>query len=380
MEQGLEETESSYAAEGTLAHAYVAFELGRIGKDPSAVDFDGGPVSPEMVEALDPYYRSVKAESVGNVLLVEQPLPLEQVTLEKDAEGTGDATILYSDGVTLSINDLKYGMGVKVYAKRNRQLMLYALGALHKFVALGDWQRFVLRIHQVRLNHLDEWECSYEELEEFAEEVRFRAQFIWRLLRGEVEFNPREDLVPDAKACLWCRAKATCPAAINYALTVAASDFTVITADPTKKLEAALAKVDRLDSTQLSWVMQNVGFLEGIVKAVRARVESELLAGRDIPNFRLVYGKKGNRKWTDETEVTKLLKKSKLKSEDIYKKKLISPADVEKLLKKTNPKIWEALTPFYHQADGGPSVALFTDPRPALLAGARSDDFEAIGD
>lgn len=371
MGQGIPDVESEYAIEGTRAHT-IASEYLTVGAAKTLFDFEDETLSQILI-----YTEEIKKLSKDHTLLVEQRLPIGHVTLEEGAEGTGDAIILHSDGETLDVNDLKFGMGVKVYAKENRQMMLYALGALHQFAVLGEWKKVILRIHQPRLNHMDEWECSVEELQKFAEEVESAAQFIWRLLRGEVKFKPAEDLVPSEKGCMWCKAKATCPALAAHTLKVVAEDFVDITKNPVAKINTAMHKIEHATNQQLSWYMQNLGLIEDWIKAVRQKTEGELLAGHEIPGFKIVAGKKGNRKWEDEKLVEEKLKAWRLTKEDMYNLKIISPTDAEKFFKK-NPKRWTELISLITQNEGKPSVAPSTDPRPALAIGASEDDFNII--
>ena len=371
MEQGIEDVESEYATEGTQAHR-IASEYLSSGAASDLFGFDD-----DDLRYILNYTDKIKELSKGHTLLVEQKVPLGHVTLEKDAEGTSDAVILYRDGETLAVDDFKFGMGVKIYARKNRQMMLYALGALHKYEVLGTWKRIIMRIHQPRLEHFDEWECTREELEEFADEVRFRAQFVWRLLRGEVKLRPAEDLVPTEKGCMWCKAKATCPALAAHTMSLLADDFEAADQVPTNQTTNIVARIETIDNDKLAWFMQNLGLVEDWVKAVRGRVESELLAGRAVPGFKIVQGKKGNRKWQDETIVEQTLKTWHLKKAAIYKTKILSVAEAEKVFKK-NPERWAKLQELITQSEGQPSVAPFTDPRPALELGAREDDFEAV--
>ncbi len=382
MEKDLVDEDSEYAAEGTCAHELAALCLttnllaeAKVGTKGS----NGVVITEGMAEYVQEYVRNIREFSKSHDLLIEQALPIGHITGEEGAEGTGDAIILSKNGEVLEINDFKYGMGVKVYAKNNKQMMLYALGALHRFRVLGDFNKFILRIHQVRLNHLDEWECSLAELTEFAEEVEFRAKFIHALIKGEVTFKPKEDLVPKEEACRWCKAKATCPALAAHTLETVAEDYVDLTKNPVAKLHPARVKLQHATNEQLSWFMQNLGLIEDWIKAVRAKTEGELLAGHEIPGFKLVPGKKGNRKWEDEKAVEKKMRDLKIKETDMYKRKLISPSDAEKLLKKDKDS-WAALIPLYNQPDGAPSVAPSTDPRPALELGAREDDFDVIED
>lgn len=371
MERGIPSVDSEYAAEGTLAHKIAAEYL-----ETGAAETVGD-MSDEDCEKILEYTNEIKKLSKDHQLLVEQRLPIGHITLEEDACGTGDAIIIHNDGETLEVNDLKFGMGVKVYAKKNKQMMLYALGALHQFSVLGNFKKFILRIHQPRLNHLDDWECSLDELLEFADEVKFNAQFIWRLYRGEVEFKPKEDLVPTEKTCMFCKAKAICPALAEHTLNIVAEDFVDMTKKVPAKFDNSISKIDTLDSKKLSWYMQNVGLIEDFIKAVRAKVEGELLKGNEVPGFKLVAGRKGPRKWEDEEIVAGELEAIKVSEKTIYKRKLISPADAEKVFK-SHPKIWAHLLSFVTQSDGSPSVAPSTDPRPALALTKAEDEFDVI--
>ena len=368
MEKGIVEIESEYAKEGTMAHTVAAQYLEKGAADTL------GDLDDEACDHILVYTNEIKKLAKGHQLLVEQKLPIGHVTLEPDATGTGDAIILHNDGKTIEVNDLKFGMGVRVYAEENPQMMLYALGALRQFDMFGNWEKVVLRVHQPRLNHLDTWECSVDYLKDFADKVSAAAKDIWAITNGGIELNPDLHLRPSEEACRWCKAKAACPAAINHALTVAAGDFTDISSNPTAKLEKALQRVEHLDNKQLAWMMQNADLLEGIVKAVRAKTEAELFAGHEVPGFKIVQGKRGNRKWSDEALVKQEFKTLRLTKDEMYNMKLISPADAEKLFKQ-NPKRWAKMTAYVTQADGKPSVAPSTDPRPALSITAVEDDF-----
>ena len=376
MEQGIADSESDYAKEGTAAHALSAMALN---DDRAVWEYTVLPeeLSSDALDYVQEYVNNIRDLSTGHRLLVEQQLPIGHITLEPDAFGTGDAIIIHEDGATIEINDLKFGMGVKVYAERNKQMMLYALGALHQFSMFGDFRKVVMRIHQPRLNHWDEWNCDVAELEKFADEVTTVAKHIWQLAKGDEILDPEKDFHPSEAACRWCKAKATCPALIKHTLTTVADDFVAYERNPVVKLNSAMDKLQQADNRQLAWYMQNLGLIEDWIAAVRQKVEVELFAGRDVPGFKLVEGKRGNRQWLDETEVEEKLKALRVAEETLYKRKLLSPADAEKLFRK-KPEQWAALKENIVQNKGKPSVAPVTDPRPALALGASADDFELI--
>jgi hypothetical protein len=97
--------------------------------------------------------------------------------------------------------------------------------------------------------------------------------------------------------------------------------------------------------------MDAVPLVEMWCKAIRAKVESVLMAGGAVEGYKLVAGKKGARAWGDEAVVEKVLKGMRLKKEQMYDFKLISPTSAEKLLKPT-PKRWTKLQAHIAQAGG----------------------------
>ena len=98
-----------------------------------------------------------------------------------------------------------------------------------------------------------------------------------------------------------------------------------------------------------------------IIKTVR----EPLILGTEVPGFKLVEGKQGNRAWVDQAKAEAALKALRLKADDMYDKKLISPTTAEKLLK-TDPKKWAKLQELITRASGKPSVAPSSDKRPEL--------------
>lgn len=84
----------------------------------------------EMAENIQKYIDKVWQMSHNNELFVEQRVNFSSFISVPKQFGTSDAIIITND--ELQIHDLKYGF-IKVYAKNNKQLQLYALGALKKF-------------------------------------------------------------------------------------------------------------------------------------------------------------------------------------------------------------------------------------------------------
>lgn len=379
MEQGLPDVESEYAKEGTAAHEYAAKAL-ELGAGKALLDLSNKLTLkyPDMVNAVIPYVGYVREKAKSHTLLVEQRLPIEQITGEKGAAGTSDAVIISDDGKTITVIDLKYGMGVRVEAEENEQLMLYALGAVDNFEALGDFETVRMIIHQPRLDHVSEWECSRAHLEEFRDEIKWAGNFILRNLSGETPFKASDDLDPGEKQCRFCRAKASCPALITKTLTVISNDFNNLDTDPSASIDKALQNIPKLSIEQLAKIEKNAPLIEMILKAVRGRIEAELFAGHSVPGFKVVEGKRGNRKLEDaENEIVDLLKYCGVSEDLMYERSLLSPAQFDKKLKK-NTEALSFVSLYTSQSEGKPSVVPATDPRPALQLTAREDDFEVV--
>ncbi|MNV60229.1 hypothetical protein D3C71_1526840 [compost metagenome] len=67
----------------------------------------------------------------------------------------------------------------------------------------------------------------------------------------------------------------------------------------------------------------------------------------------------------------------RLKVDQMYDFKLISPTTAEKVLKEANPRKWNKLQPLIGRSDGKPSVAPASDKRPALSM-AIAEQFEEL--
>lgn len=137
-----------------------------------------------------------------------------------------------------------------------------------------------------------------------------------------------------------------------------------------------------LNGTPLHHQMFAVGLIEDWCKAVRAETERQLLAGDEVPGFKLVLGKAGARAWKDAEEAEKQLKTMRLKVEEMYDLKLISPTSAEKLAKAKvlGPRQWTKLQPLIGRSDPKPSVAPAADKRDAYVPAPVADDFQPVAD
>ncbi|MHA3050221.1 DUF2800 domain-containing protein [Acinetobacter sp. ANC 4639] len=404
LENGLPNTSSAHADEGTAAH-FLASECLEQEKD--ATDFlhlaihviqgtaywkskdDEAtvgfyPVDLEMAEYVQKYLDAVRSQADGNQLLVEQRVNFSEFIGAPDAFGTSDAIILSDDEI--QVHDLKYGRGVKVDAQNNEQARLYALGALYEFSAFGDFKTVRTVIHQPRLNHVSEEVLTIEELYEFAHTAKARVSLINNVIEGlecgdgaaieefEGSLNPGE------KQCHWCKAKATCPALTKHVVETITGDFDDLNViDLEASVKEAIAEIPNHENDTLGKLFKASGLIKSWLDAVAAEVAQKLHSGEQVPGFKLVQGKQGNRAWANAEEAEQLLKSMRLKTEQMYDLKLISPTTAEKLQKAEviGPRQWSKVEALITRAEGKPTVAPDSDKRPALDT-SPTNDFETV--
>lgn len=385
MEAGKPDSSSEFADEGTAAHELASMALtagndaaayiGRIIKvEDSGREFE---VDEDMAANVQIYINAIRDYADGNELMVEQRVDFSHVVNVPDQGGTSDSIILTGDGEEIQVHDLKYGRGVKVDAVQNEQLMLYALGALNEYGMVGNFKRARMVIHQPRLNHVSEFACTIDELEKFAKHAGERAFHAIRVLETEKPEAYVHHLRPGEKQCQWCKAKADCPKLAKHVEEVVGRDFGYLTSD-----EADVDKMLEDDTVPLSDKMAAVDLIEDWCKAVRAEVERRLFDGQPVPGFKLVEGKRGNRKWGNAQEVEAVMKSMRLKIEEMYDFSLISPTTAEKLAKvgTIGKRQWPRLQELITQSEGKPSVAPESDKRPPLVLTPTADEFDTVDD
>lgn len=359
LEAQFPDTSSAYAEEGTTAHVMLSDMLAGKTIFPDA--------DPEMVEFITKVADDIRKAADGKTMLLDQRIDTSEFVGAPDQHGTGDIVIFDAD--TLQIHDLKYGMGVPVVAYENEQLGIYGGGALKQYDVFGDFKKIKLVIHMPRLEYISEWEVEVEKIDFFGKMVRTATK---RILEGDAPFNPGE------KQCRFCKAKHGCEALKMSVYETVGAGFDVVNEDAPMVLDNPRT----VDAAGLASRMSLVGLVEDWCKAVRSAVEIELLAGRPVEGWKLVEGRTGNRKWANENEIEATLKSMRLKVEEMYDLKLISPTTAEKLAKKKiiGPVQWEKLQKQITRSPGAPSVAPDASARSAISLVAVADDFDVVSE
>ena len=351
-EEGYADSSSEHANEGSAAHwlGETCLESGQ-----QASEFLGQTladyqvvVTDEMVDAVQQYLDYVR--SLGGNTLIEQRVDFSHVV----PEGFGTADAIVMSGDTLHIVDLKYGKGVKVYAENNSQAMLYALGVMHDFDYLFQPEKIVLTIVQPRLDHIDEWEVTMDQLQTFASFAQTAANLALQ------DNAPR---YPSDKACQWCKAKAECVALKNEIEQTLSASFDAISEIP---------KPDKLTLEQISNILSSKKLVSSFLEAVEKFAMARLSNGEDMPGFKLVAGR-SNRVISDEDFAVRILHQSGYKDEQIYKPvALKSITELEKLMGKKEFSL--TLGDVVVKPEGAPTIAPTSDPR-APLSVVNASDF-----
>jgi hypothetical protein len=399
MEADCPDSSSAFADEGTAAHQVAEWALSEkkpaaayVGRRVDVGDYKTVEVTDDMAEHVQTYVDAIHARieqfklrgALSVELLVEVRVDFSAFVGEPGQFGTSDVVLLVDWGthMQVDVNDLKFGRGVRVYAEDNEQMKIYALGAYDQFSALGDYTHVSWCIHQPRLNHVDEDECSAADLLAWAkDQLRPAAdEALYLYEQRKVILLTGEHLTPGEKQCKFCKAKGKCDAAAQAVMNAVADDFVDMTKPIEPQISAAVERVQASDNAHLAELLKQLDFIESWCKAVRAKGEIELLAGRAVPGYKLVQGKKGNRAWGNPTEAEAAMKAMRLKQEQMYDFKLISPTTAEKLAKAEviGKRQWPKLQALITQADGGLSVAPESDKRPAVVVTPVEDDFADV--
>lgn len=348
---------SSYADEGTLAHAIGELKLRYVNDEISNRQLNAK-MKPllqseyycgEMEEATSYYADAVieALEAAGEdaELMIEQQFSLSRWVPE--GFGTSDAVVI--GGGVIQVIDLKYGKGIKVDARNNPQLRLYGLGAANLFDSLYDFDTVRMTIIQPRLDHISTEELPLSELLAWAEDdVKPRAQ----MAMDGTDYTAVGDW------CRFCPAKAVCRKRAEYNLSIAKDDF---------------RKPPLLSDEEIGEVLRRSDELQHWVKDVGDYALEQALAGKQYDGWKLVEGR-SVRKYADDLKVAEALKAAGYDEAMLYERKLYGISAMEKIVGKK--RLTETLGDLIIKPAGKPVLVPESDKREAInTAEAAKADF-----
>lgn len=341
--EAYEDQGSEFATEGTLAHEVA--EAVAAGKDmPTDATL-------EMIDHAKGYRDYIQEQVTGSApsLLLEQRVDFSDWV--PDGFGTCDCILI--EGDRLTIVDYKYGKGVAVSAENNPQMRLYALGALNDFGFAYDVTTVSMHIYQPRIGNISTEELTVEELLAWADKtVKPIAE---KAAKGKGKYSA-------GTHCKFCPHAGRCR-----------------TLDRTCKeyveTHGLRVGVPVLAPHEVAEVLEMEPLISLWLKRVKSQALTSMLDGQEVPGFKVVAGRLGNRKWNDELQVAEVLKAEGYSTEDYTETKLLSPAGIDKLVGKK--KAAELLADFIARDQGAPTIAPASDKRPAYdrLTEAQ-DDFK----
>jgi len=248
----------------------------------------------------------------------------------------GTADIVISARTEAWIGDLKAGQGL-VDAEENDQMLTYAVGVRLDNPRLTKFNFFIAQAADIA-NPIKSWSCDAEVVDEHARKIKTA------VMRADLDYPP---LIGDH--CTWCKGKGSCEA--QNALSTSVFDT------------ANAVEVTALTDAQRIFIIDNAPFIKKYMDAVIAT------ALRSPPAGRKVVAGKGRRKWIDDDDTVL----SVLSNYDIGGR--VSPVPIGEATKILVSKLGKAqaaaaIEDITITSPGKPTLALTSDPRPALDAGA----------
>lgn len=357
MEEKMPDRETEFAKEGTLAHALAEAKVRERYGTGKPEDLDElrreGLYAPEMEEHTDAYADYVhglcakhRETTPDAVLMTEQRLDFTEYIPE--GFGTADAVIV-AEG-TMEVVDFKYGKGVEVSAVENRQMMVYALGALEKWDDLYPIERVRMTIFQPRIGNVSDWEITATALRKWGEEeLKPKAA---KAFKGEGEATP-------GAWCRFCKAKAVCRALADFC-TADIADGT-----PDARLMGA---------EEVAEVLPKAEILKGWVSAVEEHALGLALGGTRVPGYKVVE-ERSVRKYADEKALADKLLESGYGEETIYRPRELET--ISAMERKLTKKVFAVLLgELVVKPQGKPTLVPESDKRPELNTAVT--DFEGI--
>lgn len=378
LEKGLPDQESDHARLGSAAHALGEHCLlegehpfEHLDEPHPVAEFTDLPVDVDMVDAVTVYVDHVRSLlPLPGRHQVERRVSLEKLGDWADGMfGTADFVAVVDH--TLFVVDYKHGQGVVVEAEGNTQFQYYGLGALLDLHRPDEVRKVCTTVVQPRAHHgagpVRSSDHSPEELKLWAkDELKPAVETVKEAESREGEAGWAERyLNPSEKACKFCKAKGFCPALAAKAMNDAMLEF-----DGEGQVTPQVP-LDQLTEEQIAQILDNERAIKDWLAGVATLAQNALSHGKDITGgrYKLVAGR-SSRSWQSEDVAATRLASLGFEDDEIYSRKLLTPAQAEKLVGKEQAK---TLVDLVNKQDGKPTLAPADDKRPALVTGPEED-------
>lgn len=297
--------DEDYSKEGTTAHTLAEILLsndyGRLSPDEAKTRLDEIKRDPFYNQSMLDYvnqYTSIVHEQYASLVgsrhsFIEFEALLNTSRYIPEGFGTSDV-VIYADKA-ITIIDLKFGKGHEVSAVNNTQLLIYALGAYERLKDKGYTapmdSTIKMMIVQPRLRNVSESSLSLQALLQWGEWLKEKANAAYS---GQGRYQAGE----------WCK---YCP--INTTCIVRAESFLDMytTREPNQMTNEEIGRVLKRGAELKTWVTRVETYAIGAA-----------LKGAKIEGFKVIEGKRGERKPKDPENYEQSLRDANL-GIDIYK-------------------------------------------------------------
>lgn len=316
------DTAGESAAEGTLAHAIAELKLRKHFLEPMGTrifnsrmnKFKKDPLySEEMQRHTDTYLDYIKELSMRYptkpLVGVELALkPEDFLPFIPDEKGMVDCAMLH--GATLHVTDFKYGKNVAVEAENNPQMMIYALGTIMHYQLYYDIHDVHLAVVQPRNVGIKEWSTTRDALMDWG-------QLTLKPLAAAAAKGEGETRRGDW--CQFCRVKGKCRL---WAQTI--EDVAQFGKQPPLILsQEEIVKALEAGKPFVDWF-----------KALEKYALTAALRGEEIPGWKAVEGRQGNRAFADVDQAFAAIQATGIDEALLYKREPLSPSAIEELFGK----------------------------------------------
>lgn len=352
---GVIETSSEFAEEGTVAHEYGEVELKqkysiiaestykrKLAKIKEHRFYNAA--IPDYIKVYTDYvelsYNQALSNDPQSRIYIEEKIDYSYYV--REGFGTADTNIVSRN--ILDVIDLKYGEGVLVDAPNNSQLMYYGVGSALKYYQMYQFPYVRLTIVQPRLNHVSTVTYKTEDLFAWAEANRPLAEMAWF---GKGEFKT-------GSWCQFCKGLSVCRKVKDEAMALeplSNRHHNMLTPD---EVATVLKSVKRLKS----WAGKVENYAIGMAER-----------GTEFKGLTLVHGR-GRRTFdaSDSAKIEEILRGHGYGFDDIFEVKTKSLTAFEK---RFGPE-------FFNQLLG--DYVKIANPRPKLLPTAELKSKDNVKD
>lgn len=262
---------------------------------------------------------------------VERRVDISHLTPIAKQGGTLDVGFI--DWRRLDIVDWKYGIGIKVFAKDNTQLLSYASGVFEEWDFIYHFETIGMHIAQPRLGHWDYWEITREQLLEFNAFAKDRWAAAWK--------RKGRTYTVGIKQCTWCKRRNDCRAKLAALEAIADESFeegpitpkaakAVTMFTPPRSMETS---VIRLSTDELAQIYAFRSLFERWFKQIGEALLERGINGEEIGDFYVTEGRKF-RHWKDQKLMAEKLSLLGAEDDEIYEpRKIKSPNKMMKTLR-----------------------------------------------